>query len=76
MDFEETTAEVPELEADTLVERIEKKDLLPMHDTNHEHRGVLDGEVMGDFVAVRCENKDCNLGWFIHEKEAWKLKKA
>jgi hypothetical protein len=73
---EEQTVDLPELDGEdvTLVERIEKKDLEPMYETDHEHIPKLDGEEMGDFVAVVCKKDRCNLGWFIKREEAKALK--
>lgn len=71
---DEQVVELPDYEDAPLVERIEKKDLEPMYETDHEHVPKLDGEEMGDYVAVVCSEKRCNLGWFIPRKEAKALK--
>jgi hypothetical protein len=43
----------------------------PINDYDHDHVPVLDGDIIGDQVAVGCDI--CPVGWFIPIDEAEKL---
>lgn len=52
-------------------EVIKMADRKPIHDTACQHNQVkLDGDRMGDHVAVGCANPQCPVGWYIPVAEA------
>lgn len=55
-----------------VVERIEKKDMVPLNDPNctHEHLERGDDQI-GKMVEVHCS--DCPIGWFVSEREALRI---
>lgn len=49
-----------------LVERINKKDLVPMYDTNHEHSYQVDpADATDTYQAEMCVVTGCNLGRLV-----------
>lgn len=53
---------------DEVIKMSEKE---PLNDYNHDHVPVLDGDIIGEQVAVGCEK--CPAGWFMPIAEAEKL---
>lgn len=56
---------------DAVYEVIKMDEQQPLNDPNCEHRPVLDGDVLGDSVSVKCAN--CPIGWYIHKDDAARL---
>jgi len=49
-----------------VIERINKRDMKPMYDTNHEHRYERDpDDETNDYFAEMCVVKNCNLGRLV-----------
>jgi hypothetical protein len=57
---------LPQMEDRTVIESINKADLKPMYDTNHEHNFVKDpDDETNDYYAVICNVSNCNIGKLI-----------
>jgi len=64
--MDQDEVQLPQMEDRTIIESINKADLKPMYDTNHEHHFVKDpDDETGDFYAEMCDIKNCNIGRLI-----------
>lgn len=50
---------------DNIIERINKSDLVPLFDTNHEHVYVRDEEETDDYYVEVCSVGKCGIGRLI-----------
>lgn len=55
--------EVPPIPDGTIVERINKEDMQPLFDTNHEHEFIKDEEETEGYFAETCIH--CPLGHLV-----------
>lgn len=55
-------------------EIIKMDEKIPLNDHLHSHTPKLDGDIMGDNVAVGCATEGCPIGWYIPITEARKLR--
>lgn len=67
-DLNEAKDELPPLQDGTVVERINKKDLQPAFDGNHEHVYVKDEEETDDYYAEVCSVKGCWIGRLVAKR--------
>ncbi len=54
-------------------EIIKMDEKIPLNDHLHTHKPKLDGDKMGDNVAVGCAIEGCPIGWYIPISEAQRL---
>ena len=65
----------PDNEGNYVVDEVIKMgEKTPLNDYDHEHVPVLDGDIMGDAVAVGCDI--CPVGWYIPISEAEEIFKT
>jgi len=61
--------ELPDLEDRTILGSVNKDDLKPMYDTDHEHVYVKDpDDETDDFYAEMCSVKNCNVGRLVAKR--------
>jgi hypothetical protein len=54
-------------------EIIKMGEKIPLNEHSHQHKPKLDGDLMGDNVAVGCAIEGCPIGWYIPITEAKRL---
>lgn len=54
-------------------EIIKMDEKIPLNDHLHTHKPKLDGDIMGDNVAVGCAIEGCPIGWYIPIVDAKKM---
>lgn len=57
--------ELPPMTDGTVIERINKADLEPLFDGNHDHQYVRDEEETDDYYAETCSVKGCWIGRLV-----------
>ena len=63
--MEPDEAPLPPLEDTTVIERINKADLVPLFDANHEHQYIRGGEDEDGYYDEVCSVKGCGMGRLI-----------
>lgn len=54
---------LPDLEETTVIEKIDKKDMIPLYDSEHDHIYIKDDEETEDYQAYICTR--CPVGVLI-----------
>lgn len=60
----DSTTELPNLSDGEVVERIDRANMVPINDTNHDHQFKPDYEDETDeYIAMMCQVRECGLGY-------------